>query len=70
MEVLILGGGFFATLMLIAYIWAILNIVQSTSSLTAKVIWIAVILLFNFLGFLIWFFFGPREEKRLKSYQS
>ena len=53
-------GGLFGLLILIASVWAIINIVQSGVSTGSKVIWIVVILLLPLLGLIVWFFAGPR----------
>ena len=50
-------------LVLIADIWAIVNILQSGADTTKKVIWTVVVLLLPVLGFILWFFMGPREGK-------
>ena len=50
-------------LVLIADIWAIVNILQSGADTTKKVIWTVVVLLLPVLGFVLWFFMGPREGK-------
>lgn len=52
--------GFFGLLILIADIWAILNIIQSKADTLMKLVWILVILLLPVVGVIIWFFFGPR----------
>jgi hypothetical protein len=44
-------------------IWAILNVVQSGSSMGGKLIWILLVLIFPLLGFVIWLFAGPRGAK-------
>lgn len=55
-------GGFFGLLVLIADIWAIVNVVSSGSSTGGKVIWILLILLLPVLGFIIWLVAGPRSR--------
>jgi hypothetical protein len=55
--------GFFGLLILIADIWAILNIVQSPASTGKKLLWILIILLLPVVGVLIWWFIGPRESR-------
>lgn len=55
--------GFLGLLLLIADIWAIVNIVQSGASTGAKVLWIVLILILPLLGLIIWLFFGPRSSK-------
>jgi hypothetical protein len=54
-------GGLFALLILIANVWAVVNVVSSRASLVRKVIWILVIfLLLPPLGLLVWLVAGPR----------
>ncbi len=57
-------SGVFGLLILIADIWAILNIVQSRVTTLNKLVWIVVILLLPVLGLIIWWFAGPREHAR------
>jgi hypothetical protein len=53
-------GGIIGLLVLAADIWAIINIFQSGASTGAKVLWILAVLILPILGFIIWFFAGPR----------
>lgn len=53
-------GGLIGLLVLIADIWAIVNVVQSGASTGAKVVWVLFILILPVLGFLAWLLFGPR----------
>lgn len=57
------GLGFFGILILIADIWAIINVAQSGVDMVKKLFWIVVILLLPLLGLIIWFFAGPRASK-------
>lgn len=52
----------FGVLILIAGIWAILNIIQSDATTGSKVLWIALVVVLPLLGLIIWFFAGPREQ--------
>jgi len=54
-------GGIFGLLILIANVWAILSIFQSSADTVKKVIWIVLVLLLPLLGVIIWYFAGPRE---------
>ena len=56
-------GGLFGLLILIADIWAIINVVQSGASTGSKVVWVLVILILPVLGFLAWLLFGPRGSR-------
>jgi succinate dehydrogenase/fumarate reductase cytochrome b subunit len=54
-------GGIFGLLILIADVWAILNIFQSSADTLKKVIWIVLVLALPLLGVIVWYFAGPRE---------
>lgn len=53
-------GGLFGLLVLIADIWAIVNIFQSSATTGKKVLWIVLVLVLPVIGFIIWFLAGPR----------
>lgn len=55
-------SGLFGLVVLIANIWAILNIFQSNLSTGGRVLWTALILVLPVFGFIIWFFVGPRSS--------
>ncbi len=54
-----LGG----LIVLIADVWAIVNIFQSGADTGKKVIWTVVVILLPVLGFIVWFFVGPRTGR-------
>ena len=56
-------GGFFGLLILIADVWAIVNIAQSGATTGKKVLWIVLILLLPVVGLILWFLLGPRGAK-------
>jgi hypothetical protein len=47
---------------LIADVWAIVNIVQSRASTGKKVLWIVLVLVLPLLGLILWFLLGPRGK--------
>ncbi|WP_082859121.1 PLDc N-terminal domain-containing protein [Microbulbifer sp. Q7] len=51
--------GVLGLLVLIADIYAIIKILQSSASGLKKLVWVLVVLLFPVIGFIAWFFFGP-----------
>jgi hypothetical protein len=53
--------GLFSLLVLIADVYAIVNIFNSNASTGSKVIWIVVVLVLPVIGFIAWFFAGPRS---------
>ena len=55
-------GGIFGLLVLIADVWAIVNILQSSADTGAKVVWTVVVLLLPLLGFILWYFLGPKSR--------
>ena len=52
----------FGIIVLILDIWAIVSIIGSTASTGAKILWILLILILPVVGFIIWFFAGPRSR--------
>ena len=47
---------------LIADVWAIVNILQSSATTGKKVLWIVLVLLLPVLGLILWFLLGPRGK--------
>ena len=54
--------GILGVIILILDIYAILKIVQSSSEVLTKAIWIAVVVLLPVIGLIAWFFFGPGRK--------
>jgi len=50
-------------LVLIADIWAIINIIQSSADTTKKVLWMVLVILLPVIGFILWYFLGPRTGR-------
>jgi hypothetical protein len=48
-------------LILIADIWAIINIIQSGESTGTKALWIVLVVVLPILGLIIWYFAGPKS---------
>lgn len=55
--------GIGSLLLLALAIWAIVSVVNSNASTGGKVIWILLILLMPFLGFILWLLFGPSARR-------
>jgi succinate dehydrogenase/fumarate reductase cytochrome b subunit len=55
--------GLWGILVLIADIWAIVNIFQSGAETGSKVLWTVLVVLLPVVGFLLWFFLGPRSGR-------
>lgn len=55
--------GLLGLLVLIADIWAIVNILQSAADTAKKVLWTVLVIVLPVLGFILWFFMGPRTGK-------
>ena len=56
-------NGLWGLIVLAADIWAIVNIFQSGATTQAKVLWTLLVLLLPVLGFIIWFFAGPKTAR-------
>ena len=54
-----LGG----LIVLIADVWAIVNIFQSSASTERKVLWTVLVVLLPVLGFIVWLIAGPRTGR-------
>ena len=52
--------GIMGTLIFIADIWAIINVMAATVTLVAKFLWTLLILFFPVGGVFIWFLTGPK----------
>lgn len=50
----------FGVLVLLADVYAIVRIVNSSASAGGKAIWIVIVLLLPILGLIAWFFAGPK----------
>ena len=50
-------------LILIADVWAIISIFQSSADTGRKVLWTVLVIVLPFLGFILWYFFGPRTGR-------
>ena len=57
-------SGIFGLIVLALDIWAIVSVVNSGASTGAKVIWVLVILILPILGFIAWYFMGPKAASR------
>jgi hypothetical protein len=55
--------GIWGLLVLIADVWAIVNILQSGATTDRKVLWTIIVLLLPVLGVILWFFLGPKAGK-------
>ncbi len=55
-------GGLWGLLVLIADVWAIVNIFQSRADTAAKVLWTVLVIVLPVLGFIIWLIAGPKTR--------
>jgi hypothetical protein len=56
-------GGLWGLIVLVAVIWAIVDIVQSSITNEKKALWVVLVVLLPLLGVILWFFLGPRKGK-------
>jgi hypothetical protein len=56
-------NGLWGLIVLAADIWAIVNIFQSSATTGTKVLWTLLVILLPVLGFIIWFFAGPKTAR-------
>ena len=55
--------GLWGLIVLVADIWAIVNIFLSSADTGIKVLWTVIVILLPIAGFILWYFFGPRTGK-------
>ncbi len=55
--------GLWGLLVLIADVWAIVNIVQSGADTGKKVLWVVLVIVLPVLGFVLWLLLGPRTGR-------
>ena len=55
--------GLWGLLVLIADVWASVNIVQSGADTGKKVLWVVLVIVLPVLGFVLWLLLGPRTGK-------
>jgi len=51
-----------ALLILVADIYAIIKIIQSSADTIKKILWILGVLIFPVLGLIVWYFAGPGSK--------
>lgn len=54
-------NGIIGLLILVADIWAIINIFGSNASNEKKALWIVLVVILPVVGMIIWYFLGPRS---------
>ena len=55
--------GLFGLIVLIADVWAIVNVFQSGAETGKKVLWTVLVIILPVLGFILWYFLGPKTGK-------
>jgi hypothetical protein len=53
-------GGLGGLIVLVADVWAIVNIFQSRADTGTKVVWTVVVIVLPVLGFILWLIWGPK----------
>ena len=52
--------GIWGLLVLIADVWAIVNVLQSAADTGRKVLWTVLVIILPVLGFILWLLLGPK----------
>ncbi len=50
-------------IVLVADVWAIVNIFQSGADTGSKVLWTVLVIVLPVLGFILWYFLGPKTGR-------
>jgi hypothetical protein len=56
-------GGLWGLIVLIADVWALINILQSGANTGTKVLWVVLVIFLPVLGFILWYFIGPKTGR-------
>jgi hypothetical protein len=56
-------GTLISLTVLVADIWAIIQVLQSRESTGTKALWTVLILVLPIIGLIIWYFAGPRSQE-------
>ena len=56
-------NGLWGLIVLIADVWAVINIAQSSASNEKKALWIVLVVVLPVVGFILWYFLGPKSGK-------
>jgi hypothetical protein len=56
-------GGLGGLIVLVADVWALINIFQSSADTGKKVLWTVLVIVLQVLGFILWYFLGPKTGK-------
>ncbi|MDA7429726.1 PLD nuclease N-terminal domain-containing protein [Primorskyibacter aestuariivivens] len=59
LEVSGIGG----LIILVLDVWALISILGSSAETGRKVIWALIVIILPLLGFILWFFMGPRAAR-------
>jgi hypothetical protein len=51
----------FGLIILIADIWAIINVIQSGATTGMKLLWVVLIIVLPVIGLILWFLMGPKK---------
>jgi hypothetical protein len=55
--------GLFGLVVLVADVWAIVNVFQSSADTGRKVLWTVLVIILPVLGFILWYFLGPKTGR-------
>jgi succinate dehydrogenase/fumarate reductase cytochrome b subunit len=56
-------NGIIGLIILALDIWAIINIVKSSSPDTNKILWVVIVILLPLVGLVLWFLLGPGKKR-------
>ena len=56
-------NGILGFILLIADIFAIIKITQSSASTGLKILWVVVVIILPLIGLIVWFLMGPGDKK-------
>jgi hypothetical protein len=57
-------GSIWGLLVVIADVWAIVNIIRSGAATEMKILWVVIVAVLPVLGVILWYFLGPKTGVR------
>ena len=56
-------GGLWGLIVLVADVWALINILQSGAETGTKVLWTVLVIFLPVVGFILWYFIGSKTGR-------
>lgn len=55
----------FGIIVFVLDVWAIASIINTNEPMNKKILWIAIVAILPIVGFIAWYFFGPKANYKV-----